>query len=118
MGSMRRFIAVATLLLLSLSRVDATTQVHARATASVAKPAREMIAAAPSVRLADITLRESSPRGPARVLVPWQPSRTEAGLTIPAAAAARLAALPEPASLPIEAAHRLTYDATAPPHLS
>ena len=115
---MRRFIAVATLLLLSLSRIDATTQVQARATASVAKPTREMIAAAPGVRLADITLREPSPRGPARVLVPWQPSRAAAGLAIPTTTAARLVALPEPASLPIEAAHRLTYDATAPPHLS
>jgi hypothetical protein len=113
---MRRFIAVATLLLLSLSRIDATTQVHARATASVAKATREMIAAAPSVRLADVTLRES-PRGTARVLVPWHPSRTEAGLTLPAATATCLVALPEPASPPIEAAHRLTYDATAPPLL-
>jgi len=115
---MRRFIALASLLLLSLSRADATTQVHARATASVAKPAREMIAAAPSVRLAAIKLRESSPRGPARVLVPWQPSRAEAGFALPAPTAAHRSALPQAVSRPVGPAHRLTYDATAPPHLS
>jgi hypothetical protein len=115
---MRRLIALASLLLLSLSHVDATTQVHARATASVAKPAREMIAAAPSVRLAAVTPRDLSPRGPARVLVPWLPSSTKTGFALPGAIAARIAALPEPASCPLGPGHRLTYDATAPPHLS
>jgi hypothetical protein len=118
MGSMRRFIALASLLLLSLSHADATTQVHARATASVAKPTREMIAAAPSARLAVIAQRESSPRGPARVLTPWHPSCAESCFALPAAIAARLAALPQPASRPVGPAHRVTYDATAPPHLS
>jgi len=74
---MRRFIALVSLLLLSLSHADATTQVHARATASVAKPTREMIAAAPSIRLAAIVERELSPRGPARLLAPWHPGRWE-----------------------------------------
>src|SRR6478735_8544693 len=106
MGSMRRFIALISLLLLSLSHADATTQVHARATASVAKPTREMIAAAPSVRLAAIELRESSLRGPARIIVPWHPSRAERGVVLPATIAARGVALPEPTSLPIGAAHR------------
>lgn len=115
---MRRFIALASLLLLSLSHADATTRVHARATASVAKPTREMIAAAPAVRLADIALRESSPRGPARVLVPWHPSRGEAYFALPASTERRVAALPQPASLPVGPARRLTYDATAPPYLS
>ena len=115
---MRRIIALVSLLLLSLSHADATTQVRARATASVAKPTREMIAAAPSVRLAAIAERESSSRGPARLLAPWQPSRAEVGFALPAATAARRVALPQPASLPVGPAHRLTYDATAPPHLS
>lgn len=115
---MRRFIALLSLLLLSLSRADATTQVHVRATASVAKPAREMIAATPSVRLAAIELRDSSPRGPARIIVPWHPSRADTAFALPATIAAHGAALPEPASLPIGPAHRLTYDATAPPQLS
>ena len=115
---MRRFIALASLLLLSLSHADATTQVHARATASVAKPTREMIAAAPSVRLAAMVERELSPRGPARLHAPWHPSGAEAGFAIPAAIAARTVVLPQPASLPVGPAHRLTYDATAPPHLS
>jgi len=118
MGSMRRFIALASLLLLSLSHAGATTPVRARATASVAKPTREMIAAAPSVRLAAIELRESSPRGPARLIVPWLPSHAETGFGLPAAIAARTAVLPQPASRPVGPAHRLTYDATAPPHLS
>jgi hypothetical protein len=115
---MRRFIALASLLLLSLSRADATTQVHARATASVAKSTREMIAAAPTVRVAAIALRESAPRGPARVLMPWHPSRGEPRFALPAAIAGRVAALPQPVSLPVGPAHRLTYDATAPPQLS
>ena len=114
---MRRFIALASLLLLSLSHVDATTPVHARATASVAKPTREMIAAAPSVRLAAIELRESL-RGPARLVLPWHPSRPEPGFALPDAIAAHVAVLPQPASRPVGPAHRLTYDATAPPHLS
>jgi len=118
MGSMRRFIALASLLLLSLSHADATTQVHARATASVAKPTREMIAAAPSIRLAAIVERELSPRGPARLLAPWHPGRWESRFALPAPIAARAAVLPQPASLRIGPAHRLTYDATAPPHLS
>jgi hypothetical protein len=117
-GSMRRFIALASLLLLSLSHADATTQEHARATASVAKPTREMIAAAPSVRLAAMVERELSPRGPARLLAPWHPSGAETGIALPAAIAARTAVLPQPASLPVGPVHRLTYDATAPPHLS
>jgi len=115
---MRRFIALISLLLLSLSHADATTQVHARATASVAKPTRQMIAAAPGVRLAALELRESSPRGPARIIVPWHPSRAETGFALPATMAARGVALSEPTSLPIGPAHRLTYDATAPPYLS
>ena len=115
---MRRFIALASLLLLSLSHLGATTPVHARATAFVAKPTREMIAAAPSVRLAAVELRESSPRGAARLIVPWYPGHAERGFALPATIAARLVVLSEPASRPVGPAHRLTYDATAPPHLS
>ena len=114
---MRRLIALASLLLLTLSRADATTPARARATAFVAKPAREMIAAAPSVRLAALVLRESSPRGPARPLAPWHPGGA-VGFALPRAIAARIVALPQPASRPAGPAHRLTYDATAPPHLS
>jgi hypothetical protein len=77
-----------------------------------------MIAAAPSVRLAAIELRESSLRGSARIIVPWHPSRAETGFVLRATIAGRGVALPEPTSLPIGPAHRLTYDATAPPNLS
>jgi hypothetical protein len=114
---MRRFIALASLLLLSLAHAGATTQVHARATAFVAKPTREMIAAAPSVRLAAIVQRELAPRGAARPLAPWHPGRG-ASFDLPVAIAGRIAPLPRPVSRPIGQAHRLTYDATAPPHLS
>ena len=110
MGPMRRFIALVSLLLLSLSRIDATTQVRARATASVAHPAREMVAAAPSARLAPISLRESTPRGPARLLVPWHPSGGESSIALRGPI--------QPTPLPLGPAHRLTYDATAPPRLS
>ena len=114
---MRRLIALASLLLLSLSHADATTQGHARATAFVAKPTREMIAAAPSVRLAAIAQREPAPRGPARLLAPWHPGRG-ASFDLPVAIAGRVAPPSQPISRPIGLAHRLTYDATAPPHLS
>ena len=115
---MRRLLALVSLLLLSLSRVDATTQVRARASASVAHPTREMVAAAPSVRLATIAVRESTPRGPARQLAPWHPSREESSIALRGLIGRRVVALPQPTSLPIGPAHRLTYDATAPPRLS
>jgi hypothetical protein len=115
---MRRLIALASLLLLSLSHADATTQVRAIATASVAKPVREMIATPPAARLATIARREPSPRGPARLLVPWHASRGETRFALPVSTERRVAVLSQPASLPSGPAHRLTYDATAPPHLS
>ncbi len=118
MGSMRRFIALASLLLLSLSRVDATTQVRARATASLAHPTREMVAAAPSVRLAPITVRQPTPRGTARLLGPWHPSRGESSIALRGPIGQRVVALPQPTPLAVGPAHRLTYDATAPPRLS
>ena len=113
---MRRLIALASLLLLSLSHADATTQGHARATAFVAKPTREIIAAAPSVRLAAIAQREAA-RRPARLLAPWHPGRG-ASFDLPVAIAGRVAPPSQPISRPIGLAHRLTYDATAPPQLS
>jgi hypothetical protein len=115
---MRRFIALVSLLLLSLSRADATTQVHARATVSVAHPTREMVAAAPVARLASIALRELSPRGPSRLLAPWHPSRAATGIALLEGPERGDAVLPQPASLPVGPAHRRTYDATAPPRLS
>ena len=114
---MRRFLALASLLLLSLSRIDATTQVRAHAAASVAHPTKEMVAAAPSVRLAPITVRELSQRGSARLLAPWCPCRGEAHFASPRPIGQSVA-LPEPTSLAAGSAYRRTYDATAPPRLS
>src|SRR5947209_7780728 len=85
MGSMRRFIALVSLLLLSLSRTDAMTQARARATASVAHPTREMVAAPPGARFVVIALRELSTRGPSRLLAPWHPSRAATGIALPGA---------------------------------
>ena len=115
---MRRFFALASLLLLSLSRVDATTPAVARAMAVAAHPTREMVAAAPGVRLAPIAPRELSPRGPARLLVPWCPCRGESSVAFPVAVGRRVVAFPQWTSLRVGPAHRRTYDATAPPRLS
>lgn len=114
---MRRIVALATLLLLSLSRFGATEHVRA-AVATVERPTREMVASAPSVRLAHIALRESSPRGAARLAAPWHPSRADADVSLTRTVDAADVALPQPADRPVGPAHRLTYDATAPPRLS
>ena len=115
---MRRFLALASLLLLSLSRVDATTPAGARATAVAAHPTREMVAAAPSVRLAAIPPRELSPRGPARLLAPWCPCRGESSVAFPDSVGRHVVPFPQRTSLRAGPAHRRTYDATAPPRLS
>lgn len=115
---MRRFAALVTLLLLSSLRVGATAPVQARVAASVARPAREMVAASPSARLAPIAQRELSPRGPMRLLVPWSPLRGESSIALAGSISGRVAAPSRPATLPVALAHRLTYDATAPPRLS
>ena len=115
---MRQLLALATLLLLSLSRLGATAHERVQVAASVARPTREMVVAAPSLRLAPIALRELSPRAPARLLAPWHPSRAEAGIVLSGALGRAVTALPEPTSLAVGPAVRLTYDATAPPRLS
>jgi hypothetical protein len=112
---MRRIFSLATLLLLSLSRFGATA--HAHAASTMEHRTRELVATAPSVRLAAITVREQSPRTSFRLLGPWHPSRVDATLSF-AGALARAAALPQPTARPAGVAHRLTYDATAPPRLS
>ena len=115
---MRQLLALASLLLLSLSRLGTTTHERVQVAASVAHPTREMVVAAPSLRLAPIALRELSPRAPARLLAPWHPSRAEAGIVLSGALGRAVTALPEPTSLAVGPADRLTYDATAPPRLS
>ena len=101
-----------------LSRLGATTHERVQVAASVARPTREMVVAAPSLRLGPIALRELSPHAPGRLLAPWHPSRAEAGIALPGTLGRAVTALPEPTSLAVGPADRLTYDATAPPRLS
>jgi hypothetical protein len=115
---MRQLLALASLLLLSLSRLGATTHERVQVVASVARPTREMVVAAPSLRLVPMALRELSARAPARLLAPWHPSRAEAGIVLSGALGRAVTVLPEPTSLAVGPAVRLTYDATAPPRLS
>ena len=120
---MRQLLALATLLLLSLSRLGATAHERVQVAASVARPTREMVVAAPSLRLAPIALRELSPRAPARLLAPWHPSRAEAGIVLSGALGRAVGILVAQSrgallSLAVGPAVRLTYDATAPPRLS
>ena len=115
---MRQLLALASLLLLSLSRLGATTHERVQVVASVARPTREMVVAAPSLRLVPMALRELSARAPARLLAPWHPSRAEEGFVLSGALGRAVTVLPEPTSLAVGPAVRLTYDATAPPRLS
>jgi hypothetical protein len=115
---MRQLLALASLLLLSLSRLGATTHERVHVAASVARPTRDMVVAAPSLRLAPPALRELSPRAPARLLAPWHPARAETAIALPDALGRTDTAVPQRASLPVGPADRLTYDATAPPPLS
>ncbi len=115
---MRQLFALASLLLLSLSRLGATTHERVHVAASAARPSREMVVAAPSLRFAPIAVRELSPRAPARLLAPWHPSRAATGIALPGAIGRSGTALLQPASLSAGPADRFTYDATAPPRLS
>jgi len=118
MGPMRQLLALASLLLLSLSRLGATTHERVQVAASVARPTRDMAVAAPSLRLAPVAVRELSPRVPVRLPAPWHPARAATGVVLAGVLGGSGVALPQPAALPVDRADRLTYDATAPPRLS
>jgi hypothetical protein len=114
---MRRFLALATLLVLSLSRFGVAAPAPVRGAGwSESRHPHELVT--PTVRFDTVGLREAVPRLASRAMSPWLPFHgTElvriAGLT------------PRPAdrSWAVERSSlgawvRVTYDATAPPRFS
>lgn len=114
---MRRIVALATLLVLSLSRsgVPAPERASSR---SVHRVSREMVASAPSVRLGVVVARELAPRAPVRAPTPWHPSRSRDAIELGVLLDRSPIELPRGERLALESWCRFTYDATAPPRLS
>jgi hypothetical protein len=114
---MRRFLALATLLVLSLSRFGAPVPAHAR-TWVVERVTSELGTAVPGARLAAPAARELAQRVVPRALVPWLPfaDAQRSGLELSSVARPRTPQLVTRA--PLDAWYRFTYDATAPPRLS
>lgn len=114
---MRRFLALATLLVLSLSRFGAPAPAHAR-TWVVGAVTSELGTAVPGARLAAPSARELTHRVVPRALAPWLPFGAQApfGLESWSDAPERAPSLVERS--PLDGWHRFTYDATAPPRLS
>ena len=114
---MRRLLAVATLLVLSLSRFGAPAPAHAR-TWAVDRVTSELGAAVPGARLAAPAVRDLAQRATPRAPLPWLPigvaSASGPSLPLPSPARERFALVHAPAA----GWHRFTYDATAPPALS
>ena len=115
--TMRRFLALASLFVLSLSRFGAPVPAHAR-TWVVTAVASELGAAVPGARLAAPSARELAQRAVPRALAPWLPFGALAPFDLESWSDARgsTPALVERA--PLDGWHRFTYDATAPPRLS
>ena len=114
---MRRFLAVAALFVLSLSRFGAPAPAHARVWA-VDRVTSELGAAVPGVRLAAPVVRELAQRVTLRAPLPWLPVGVApaSGLSLPLASTTRARTALEHA--PTDGWHRFTYDATAPPRIS
>jgi hypothetical protein len=114
---MRRLLALATLLVLSLSRFGAPAPAHAR-TWVVDRVTSELGAAVPGARLAAPAVRELAQRDTPRAPLPWLPIGV-ASANVPSFAFASVAS-PRFAleHAPADGWHRFTYDATAPPRLS
>jgi hypothetical protein len=114
---MRRFLALATLLVLSLSRFGAPAPVHAR-TWVVDRVTSELGAAVPGARLAAPAARELAQRVAPRATTPWLPLDGAERFGLELASEARPCTPAANARSPLTAWHRFTYDATAPPRLS
>ena len=114
---MRRIVALATLLVLSLSRFGVSAPARASA-GSVHHASREMVASAPSVRVVPLAARELAPRAPVRASTPWLPSRTwdalESGVLLDRSRIER----PRRERVALGEWRCFTYDATAPPRFS
>lgn len=114
---MQRLLALATLLVLSLSRFGAPAPVHAR-TWVVERVTSELGAAVPGARLAAPMPRELVPRTAPRAIAPWLPFHAAPTLALELLRDARPRAASSIAPAPHSAWRRFTYDATAPPRLS
>ena len=114
---MRRIVALATLLVLSLSRFGAPAPSRA-SSGSVHRASREMVAPAPSVRLGSVEARELAPRAPLRAATPWLPSRSWDSVELGRLLDPSRIELPRGERFAAGDWRRFTYDATAPPRLS
>ena len=111
---MRRFLALATLFVLSLSRFGAPAPVHARAW-SAAPASPELVATTASVRLVALAVRDLGPRAQSRAPLPWLPFRPERPLGVSSPVVRTADAIPAAPRASAGVWHRFTYDATAPP---
>jgi len=114
---MRRFLALTTLLVLSLSRFGAPAPRHA-GTWVLDRVERELGTAVPGARQAVPPARELAPRSAARAPAPWLPVHDATPLELRVAVAANDLMPASADRVPADAWHRFTYDATAPPRLS
>jgi len=114
---MRRFLAVATLLVLSLSRFGAPAPVHAR-TWAMDRVTSELGVAVPGARLAAPAVRALAQGVGSRAPLPWIPLGVApaSGPSLPLVSSARAPIARVDATA--GRWHRFTYDATAPPPLS
>jgi len=114
---MRRFLALAALLVLSLSRFGAPAPAHVH-TWALDRVASELGAAVPGARLAEPAARELAQRSVPRAPAPWLPMHEAEpfGLRLPITTQERTPTSAE--RWWRDGWHRFTYDATAPPHLS
>ena len=114
---MRRFLALATLLVLSLSRFGAPAPAHAR-TWVVDRVTSELAAAVPGARLAAPTVRDLAQRVVPRAHASSLPLADVERIALGGDLHARGATPAAGARSPSEAWHRFTYDATSPPRFS
>jgi hypothetical protein len=116
---MRRFFALASLLVLSLSRFGAPAPAHVHALAWGAdRTPQEMLAPAPTTRLTALDVRELGPRVPVRSHAPWTPLRVGKEF-VPAFQLERNELARTWSKRPAPSAwHRFPYYPTGPPRLS
>jgi hypothetical protein len=114
---MRRLLALATLLVLSLSRFGAPAPVHAHRWV-VDRVSIELGAAVPGARLAAPMVRDMAQRVPPRAAAPWVPFDGASGPGLELRGDARPVTPAGGVRPPLTAWHRFTYDATAPPLVS
>jgi hypothetical protein len=116
---MRRFLALATLFVLSLSRFGAPVPAHAHALAwATDRTPQEMLASAPSARLTAFGVRELGPRVPPRAHAPWTTPDVADAFAPPFPIVRSERSRPWWKRSAPSAWHRFPYYPTAPPRLS